>query len=422
MKTLFQSALVAVLLMAAMTMGRSAQARQAPSDPAAASANTQFVKVTTTMGDLVFELDRTNAPKTVDNFLGYVGRGYYNGTTIHRVLKDHLIQGGGFLADTSAKPAGEPIVNESNTTLKHTRGTVAMARSTSGPNTATSQFFINTADNANLDKDAPGTGHAIFAKVVVGMPVVDSIRQTPVGPDASGESSRPINPIIILSARPISADEVKTAVATEARNAAASPTPASNATEVPAITDIPKVAYVQMSTTKGDIVLQLDGEKAPISTANFLAYVDQGFYNGLIFHRVMDNFMIQGGGFDASMVQSKKANPPIKNEYKNGLKNLKGTIAMARQGGRPDSASSQFFINVVDNPLLDEARDGAAYAVFGKVVAGMSAVDAIRTVSVGPNAQGEKSQPLSPITITSARRLSEAEAQKFVNQVPAGGH
>jgi len=390
-------------------------ARQAP---AATPTDAQFVKVTTTMGDMVFELDRANAPTTVDNFLGYVGRGYYNGTTIHRVLKDHLIQGGGLLSDGTAKPgAGEPIANESNSTTKHTRGTVAMARSTAGPNTATSQFFINVVDNPNLDKDGPGAGHAIFGKVVAGMPVIDSIRLTPVGPDMTGETSKPVNPIIILSIRTITADDVKTAVAAEARTAAAAITTSATDPQPPAIADVPKVAYVQLSTSKGDIILQLDGEKAPISTANYLAYVEQGFYNGLIFHRVINNFMIQGGGFDANMVQSKKANPPIKNEYKNGLKNLKGKIAMARLGGQPDSASSQFFINVVDNAMLDEARDGAAYAVFGKVVAGMSVVDAIKVVpTTTKGTYGDV--PMETITINSARRLTDAEAQKAI----AGGH
>jgi len=394
----------------ALTLASIASARQAPASP---TSGAQFVKVSTTMGDLVFELDQANAPATVENFLGYVTRGFYNGTTFHRVLRNHLIQGGGLLADGSPKPAGDPIVNESKAKAKHTRGTIAMARSTSGPNTATSQFFINVVDNANLDTDADGAGHAIFGKVIVGMRVADAIRMTPVGQDLTGETSKPVNPIIILTARTITSEEATTAIATEAKNAAAVTTLSTSDTVAPVVTDVPKVAFVQLTTTKGDIVIQLDGEKAPISTANFLTYVDQGFYNGLIFHRVINNFMIQGGGFDANMVQSKKANPPIKNEYKNGLKNLKGTIAMARLGGQPDSASSQFFINVVDNAMLDEARDGAAYAVFGKVVAGMNVVDLIKSVKTAPKGS-HGDVPVETITITSARRLTDAEAQKAI--------
>jgi len=394
-----------------------------PTAPSGSASDAQFVKVTTTMGDLVLELDRAGAQKTVENFLGYVGRGFYNGTIVHRVLKDHLIQGGGFLADGSPKPAAEAIANESNPEVRHTRGTVAMARSSSGPDTATSQFFINVADNVNLDSDAAGGGHAIFAKVVSGMRVVDSIRMVPVMADVSGEVSRPANPIIVLSVRAISAGDAQSALAAEAKINAAAMTTSAVAPDSTASTDVPKVAYVQITTSKGILVVQLDGEKAPISTANFLNYVDQEFYNGLIFHRVMNNFMIQGGAFaanDSNMAQPKTGNPPIKNEYRNGLKNLKGTVAMARLGNQPDSASSQFFINVVDNPALDEARDGAAYAVFGKIISGMDVVDAIKDVKTG-NRGTHANVPLEPITITSTRRLSEQEAQRYLGQ-PSGGH
>lgn len=139
---------------------------------------------------------------------------------------------------------------------------------------------------------------------------------------------------------------------------------------------------VVLETTLGKIVLELDGEKAPISTHNFLAYVDSGFYNNTTFHRVKADFMIQGGGFTADMDEKKDgARPPIKNEWENGLKNVRGTIAMARTAA-PDSGTSQFFINVVDNPALDQPRGGAAYAVFGKVVEGLDVVDAIRNAKV----------------------------------------
>jgi len=123
--------------------------------------------------------------------------------------------------------------------------------------------------------------------------------------------------------------------------------------------------HVLMQTTKGDIVLALDQDKAPISVANFLQYVDDGHYDGTIFHRVIAHFMIQGGGFTADMRQ-KSTRAPIKNEWKNGLKNTRGTVSMARTR-IADSATCQFFINVVDNGFLDQPNDGAAYAVFGTV-------------------------------------------------------
>ena len=132
----------------------------------------------------------------------------------------------------------------------------------------------------------------------------------------------------------------------------------------------------------GTIKLELDAEKAPKSVENFLAYVNKGFYNGLIFHRVIPNFMIQGGGFEPGMKQ-KKTDAPIENEAKNGLKNDKYTVAMARTGD-PHSATAQFFINVNDNDFLNyPGQDGWGYAVFGKVVAGQDVVDKIAAVKTG---------------------------------------
>lgn len=159
-----------------------------------------------------------------------------------------------------------------------------------------------------------------------------------------------------------------------------------------------------MKTSRGAILVDLDDEKAPVSTANFLSYVDAGHYDGTIFHRVIETFMIQGGGFTPEMTQ-KKASGPIANEWTNGLKNTRGALAMARLGGDPDSATCQFFINVVDNAFLDRPQpDGAAYAVFGKVAEGMDVVDAIRAVATG-NKAGHQNVPLDPVEIKSVRRV-----------------
>jgi len=142
---------------------------------------------------------------------------------------------------------------------------------------------------------------------------------------------------------------------------------------------------VKMTTTLGDIVLELNGEKAPISTLNFIQYAEDGYYSGTIFHRVIPTFMIQGGGLTANLdIKKEGLRAPIKNEWRNGLKNDAGTIAMARTNA-PDSATSQFFINVVDNASLNKPRGGAAYAVFGKVVDGMEVVERIRYTPVGKN-------------------------------------
>ncbi len=165
---------------------------------------------------------------------------------------------------------------------------------------------------------------------------------------------------------------------------------------------------VAVKTTLGDIVIELDQKRAPISCENFLRYTDQGYYNGTIFHRVISNFMIQGGGMTADMKRKPTA-APIKNEWKNGLKNTRGSIAMARLGYQADSATSQFFINVEDNPSLDRPNDGAGYAVFGRVVGGMDVVDRIRAAKTTTRA-GQQDVPAQPIVIESMTRVSENDS------------
>ena len=158
---------------------------------------------------------------------------------------------------------------------------------------------------------------------------------------------------------------------------------------------------VKLATSMGDVVIQLDADKAPKTVANFVQYVKDGHYDGLVFHRVIATFMIQGGGFDPDM-KEKPTRAPIPLESRNGLSNQRGTIAMARTGV-PDSATSQFFINVVDNPRLDAANspDGNGYAVFGKVVSGMEVVDKIRDVPVG-NKGMHQNVPQQPVVIRKA--------------------
>ena len=158
---------------------------------------------------------------------------------------------------------------------------------------------------------------------------------------------------------------------------------------------------VVLETSQGSIEIELDPEKAPISVQNFLAYVDAGFYDGTIFHRVIPNFMVQGGGFDAKMNQ-KTTRPAIKNEADNGLKNDRGTIAMARTAV-VDSATAQFFINSVDNAFLDhknETATGFGYAVFGKVVKGQDVVDKIEKVATTSRG-GMSDVPVEPVVIKS---------------------
>jgi cyclophilin family peptidyl-prolyl cis-trans isomerase len=165
----------------------------------------------------------------------------------------------------------------------------------------------------------------------------------------------------------------------------------------------PEVRIVELKTSEGKIQLELWADKAPVTVKNFLDYVEEGFYDGTIFHRVIDNFMIQGGGFTADMNQ-KKPHAPIKNEASNGLKNDRGTIAMARTNV-VDSATSQFFINVADNGPLnhrDASPQGFGYAVFGKVIQGMEVVDQIKKVPT-KNLGGHQNVPVQPVVIESAK-------------------
>ena len=168
-------------------------------------------------------------------------------------------------------------------------------------------------------------------------------------------------------------------------------------------------SIVIMDTSMGAVKIELDAGKAPITVDNFLKYVDEKHFDGTIFHRVIADFMIQGGGFEPGMRPKSSKRAPIRNEAGNGLRNVRGTIAMARTN-EPDSATDQFFINVKDNPALDRKAGNPGYTVFGKVIDGMDVVDAIRLVRVRPNESGEEAIPLKDVMIRSIRRVAEEKA------------
>jgi cyclophilin family peptidyl-prolyl cis-trans isomerase len=177
---------------------------------------------------------------------------------------------------------------------------------------------------------------------------------------------------------------------------------------------------VKLVTSLGDIVLELDAEKAPITVANFVQYVEEDFYDGLIFHRIVPDFMIQGGGFSPDLTEKEQGlRPSIKNEWQNGLKNVRGTIAMARTAD-PDSAKGQFFINVVDNGKLDQPiSGGAGYAVFGKVVGGLDVVDKIKAVETAENPKLPmgKVVPKEPVVIKDVEMTSPFDKAKAAEAV-----
>ena len=163
------------------------------------------------------------------------------------------------------------------------------------------------------------------------------------------------------------------------------------------------MARVLMKTNKGQIEIELFEDEAPVTVENFLGYVKDGFYDGTIFHRVIPGFMIQGGGFDAGF-NRKATHQPITNEAANGLSNSRGTVAMARTSD-PHSATSQFFINVVDNTFLDHGTRDFGYAVFGKVTRGMDVVDAIAETPTGAQGPFQKDCPLEAVVIESVEVL-----------------
>jgi len=190
----------------------------------------------------------------------------------------------------------------------------------------------------------------------------------------------------------------KPAAKAPAKSAAAKPK--ADDKQAPA-SDKTAASKVLIKTNLGDMTVELYPDKAPKTVENFLAYASSGFYDGTIFHRVIDNFMIQGGGFTRDLRQ-KPTRPAITNEAKNGLSNLRGTLAMARTGD-PNSATAQFFINVVDNPRLDYTSDanGATwgYCVFGKVISGTDVIDKIKAVPTGAQGPFKSDVPTTPVVI-----------------------
>jgi cyclophilin family peptidyl-prolyl cis-trans isomerase len=182
----------------------------------------------------------------------------------------------------------------------------------------------------------------------------------------------------------------------------------SHAADNPPVSDNHQVT---IQTTLGDIVVELYPDKAPKTVANFLQYVDDGFYTNTLFHRVIDGFMIQGGGFTVQF-EHKPTRAPVMNEADNGLKNLRGTIAMARTVD-PQSATSQFYINVADNPNLDftdKTPRGWGYTVFGKVIKGMEVVDAIKSQPTGPGGPFQRDVPKTPVVILGISRVKTDSA------------
>jgi cyclophilin family peptidyl-prolyl cis-trans isomerase len=227
-------------------------------------------------------------------------------------------------------------------------------------------------------------------------------------PRNAPRSSRPLVAARATVAVLLAAAGAGVALAGVSQDGATGTAPATSAA-APALN--PDFSFVRMETDKGEMHILLDTPGAPLTVANFLKYVDDGFYDGTVFHRVIRDFVIQGGGFTAAG-ERKETRPGVRNEWQNDLKNDDYSLSMARLGGQPHSGTSQFFVNTKDNAALDTPRDGAAYAVFGIVVDGRQVVDAIEAVPTGTGTLSGRQAadvPTEPVRITRATRMTAAD-------------
>ena len=350
---------------------------------------TVYAQITMEDGGIItLELDGNTAPITVENFVKLANNGTYDGTIFHRVIKDFMIQGGdptgtGYGDSSIPKIKGEFSANGVKNNISHKRGVISMARSGNSMDSASSQFFICHADSTYLDGQ-----YAAFGKVISGMDVVDKIASV-----STNASDRPLKEQKMKSVRiideasaknPAPLDDVTTADTT---NTDTTPTLLSG------------THYAQITMEDGGVItLELYADIAPITVTNFVGHVNRGTYNGLIFHRVIEDFMIQGGdptgtGYGDSSI------PTIKGEFAangvaNSISHVRGVISMARTGNDTNSATTQFFIVHADSVGLD-----GQYAAFGRVIAGMDVVDRIATVSTNLSDRPTVEQKMTSVKI-----------------------
>ncbi|HPD29472.1 MAG TPA: peptidylprolyl isomerase [Phycisphaerae bacterium] len=464
-----------ICVLAALTLGQMCTQQDGPDKPEPLTL--PRVKLVTTRGSLTIELF-TNHTSAATTFKELVDAGYYNNTIFHDVRQGKWIVGGQYYANMD-RNVKKPLVNDSSNGLRNTRGRVSLYGPTREFSEGVPQFLINLADNTELDY-TPGSGepvdYTVIGRVVDtgGMSVADAIGNAPTGTRNTNDdppellSHVPQEDIIIndayvgagvdADAGPdlvglLNQDVVLDGSGSEslydkkltyawAQTGGASVTltsvntgqakfrPGATGTYTFELTvtdedgesdsDTVKVTIVsepnvRLVTTKGDIVLEMYEEGAPITVANFLTYVQSGFYNGTIFHRVIAGFVDQGGGYLPDLTQPSGLRAPIVNEFDPSRPNRRGTISMARTSDL-NSATSQFFINLVDNTNLDNPRSG--YAVFGRVVEGMNVADDIARGATetreDPNGNPFDDVPVEDVVITSATIEARPPAPQFV--------
>lgn len=353
---------------------------------------------------ITLELYPDVAPITVENFVDLANDGYYDGLIFHRVISGFMIQGGDPKGNGTGGPGytikGEFAANGVENNIKHTRGVISMARRGDSYDSAGSQFFIMHADAAHLDGQ-----YAAFGKVLEGMDVVDSIASVP-----TGAANKPITDVVIKTIKIL--DEYKF---DESKNSGVSSADVNSDTNdsssAPAVEpdyedlELADTVYAKIEMEDGgEIVLELYHSIAPITVKNFVSLANKGYYDGLIFHRVISGFMIQGG--DPNGNGSGGPGYTIKGEFfangvANNISHVRGVISMARRGDSYDSAGSQFFIMHADASYLD-----GQYAAFGRVLEGMDVVDSIASVSTN-----NSDKPLNDVVIKAITILDSYDAE-----------
>lgn len=349
-------------------------------------------------GYFIIELYPEHAPITVENFIKLVEKKYYDGLTFHRIIDGFMAQGG----MNEDKPAdsikGEFAINGIENNLEHDRGIVSMAR-TQDPDSASSQFFICYSREHTQHLDGQ---YAAFGKVIEGMDVVDSFLDVERTYGGDGAKSSPVEDIVIKAAYIV--DYEKNETSGDAGTAEPAGT-TEQTTQEPAKTEPeipeghPKVKFEMNIAGKaaGSFVIELYPEHAPLTVVNFMKLVENKFYNGLTFHRIIDGFMAQGGRSTTEKAEQIKGEFSA-NGVENNLQHDRGIVSMARTN-MPNSASSQFFICYSREQT---AHLDGNYAAFGKVIEGMDVVDSFLEVELTYGGDGAKSQPVEDIVIKAA--------------------
>jgi len=310
-------------------------------------------RITSSLGTIDIELDTDAAATTATAFVQFISAGLYDNTVFHRVSPAAFVQGGCYEAGLVAKQTRDPIANEADNGRLNVRGSVAMAR-TDEPDSATAQFFVNLVDNTALDATDENPGYAVFGRVVEGMDVVDQIGA--VETETRGDLAEvPVEDVVIESVR-----------RTDLTGGDAG------------------VQAARVTTTLGTFVIELFATDAPNTVANFLQYVDDEFYDGTVFHRVVPDFVVQGGGYEPGVVG--KAATPAEVQPTSELENTRGTIGLA-VGADSESIAPCFVLNLATNTGFDRSDEDPGYAVFGRVVEGLDVVEQI--AGVATEQQGE---------------------------------